>query len=35
VHLAEPVLGGLMDHAIGEARRLASPQLGGTGVPRS
>ena len=35
VHLAEPVLGGLMDHAIGEGRRLASPQLGGTGVPRS
>jgi short-subunit dehydrogenase len=27
-HLAEPVLGGLMDHALGEARRLASPDLG-------
>jgi NADP-dependent 3-hydroxy acid dehydrogenase YdfG len=25
--LAEPVLGGLMDHAIGEARRRISPQL--------
>jgi hypothetical protein len=25
--LAEPVFGGLMDHAIGEARRRISPQL--------
>lgn len=28
-HLAEPVLGGLMDHALGKARRLASSNLGG------
>jgi short-subunit dehydrogenase len=33
-HLAEPVLGGLMDHALGEIRRRASPQLSGTGLPR-
>jgi hypothetical protein len=26
-HLAEPVFGGLMDHALGEARRRISPQL--------
>ena len=32
-HLAEPVLGGLMDHALGEIRRRASPQLSGTGLP--
>ena len=30
-HLAEPVIGGLMDHALGEARRRASPHLAGTG----
>src|ERR1700680_1575743 len=29
VHLAEPVFGGLMDHSLGEARRLRSPHLGG------
>lgn len=33
VHLAEPVFGGLMDHALGEARRLGSPHLAGTGLP--
>ena len=27
VHLAEPVLGGLLDHAMGEARRKRSPHL--------
>jgi len=32
-HLAEPFLGGLMDHSLGEARRLRSPHLGGTGLP--
>jgi short-subunit dehydrogenase len=26
-HLAEPVFGGLMDHAMGEARRMRSPHL--------
>jgi short-subunit dehydrogenase len=31
--MAEPFLGGLMDHGIGEARRLRSPHLGGTGLP--
>jgi short-subunit dehydrogenase len=31
--MAEPFLGGLMDHSIGEARRLRSPHLGGTGLP--
>ena len=35
VHLAEPVLGGLMDHALGEARRRTSPDLAGTGRPES
>ena len=30
-HLAEPVLGGLMDHALGEVRRRASPSLAGAG----
>jgi NADP-dependent 3-hydroxy acid dehydrogenase YdfG len=34
-HLAEPVFGGLMDHALGEARRLISPHLAGTGLPKS
>jgi short-subunit dehydrogenase len=33
VHLVEPVFGGLMDHALGEARRLASPDLSGPGLP--
>ena len=33
VHLAEPVFGGLVDHTIGEARRLRSPGLGGTRLP--
>src|SRR5712691_9647769 len=31
-HLAEPLLGGLMDHGLGEARRLKSPHLSGTGL---
>src|SRR5579864_2834571 len=30
-HLAEPVFGGLMDHALGEARRRVSPHLSGSG----
>jgi NADP-dependent 3-hydroxy acid dehydrogenase YdfG len=30
-HLAEPVFGGLMDHALGEVRRRASPSLAGAG----
>ncbi len=33
VHLAEPVFGGLLDHSIGEARRLRSPHLSGSGLP--
>src|SRR5467141_2303879 len=33
VHLTEPIFGGLVDHSIGEARRLASPGLGGRGLP--
>jgi NAD(P)-dependent dehydrogenase (short-subunit alcohol dehydrogenase family) len=33
VHLAEPVFGGLVDHSIGEARRLKSPGLGGSRRP--
>jgi short-subunit dehydrogenase len=33
VHLTEPIFGGLVDHSIGEARRLASPGLGGSGLP--
>jgi len=28
-HLAEPIFGGLMDHSLGEARRLRSPHLSG------
>jgi short-subunit dehydrogenase len=32
-HLAEPLFGGLMDHSLGEARRLRSPHLSGTGLP--
>jgi short-subunit dehydrogenase len=35
IHVAEPVFGGLMDHSLGEARRLASPDLGGTGLPKN
>jgi hypothetical protein len=31
--IAEPLFGGLMDHGLGEARRLASPHLSGPGVP--
>jgi short-subunit dehydrogenase len=31
--LAEPLFGGMMDHALGEARRLASPELSGPGPP--
>lgn len=34
-HVAEPVLGGLIDHALGEARRRISPRLRGPGLPRS
>jgi short-subunit dehydrogenase len=33
-HLAEPVFGGLIDHALGEVRRRASPELSGTGLPK-
>ncbi|HXM71738.1 MAG TPA: SDR family oxidoreductase [Candidatus Dormibacteraeota bacterium] len=33
-HVAEPVFGGLMDHALGEARRRMSPNLSGTGLPK-
>ena len=33
-HVAEPVFGGLMDHALGELRRRASPELSGTGLPK-
>jgi len=33
-HLAEPLLGGLMDHGLGEARRLKSPHLSGTGLDK-
>jgi short-subunit dehydrogenase len=32
-HLAEPLFGGLMDHSLGEARRMKSPHLGGPGLP--
>jgi short-subunit dehydrogenase len=32
-HISEPLLGGLLDHAMGEARRKRSPNLIGTGVP--
>lgn len=32
-HLAEPIFGGLMDHTIGEARRLRSRGLSGGGLP--
>jgi short-subunit dehydrogenase len=33
-YLAEPLFGGLMDHGLGEARRLRSPHLSGTGLDR-
>ena len=33
VQLAEPIFGGLIDHTIGEARRLRSPRLSGSGLP--
>lgn len=33
--VAEPVFGGVMDHALGEIRRRASPPLRGTGLPKS
>ena len=33
VHLAEPVFGGLIDHSIGEARRLRSPGISGGAPP--
>src|SRR5438445_9323207 len=33
VHLAEPVFGGLLDHAMGEVRRMRSPRLSGGGQP--
>ena len=33
VHLAEPLLGGLLDHAIGEARRQNAPELAGRAPP--
>jgi short-subunit dehydrogenase len=32
-HIAEPLFGGLMDHSLGEARRLRSPHLSGAGLP--
>ena len=35
VQLAEPIFGGLIDHTIGEARRLRSPRLSGSGLPPS
>src|SRR5229473_1751382 len=31
MHLAEPIFGGLVDHSMGEARRLKSPHLSGKG----
>ncbi len=33
VQLAEPIFGGLIDHTMGEARRLRSPRLSGSGLP--
>ena len=32
-HMAEPFIGGLLDHTLGEARRKRSPHLAGTGLP--
>lgn len=34
VHLAEPVFGGLMDHAMGEGRRRMAPDLAGPDLPK-
>ena len=33
VHLAEPVFGGLLDHALGEARRMKLPHVGASPPP--
>jgi short-subunit dehydrogenase len=33
VHMAEPFIGGLLDHTLGEARRMSSPTLLGPGAP--
>jgi short-subunit dehydrogenase len=33
VHLTEPIFGGLIDHSIGEARRLRARSSGGNAVP--
>jgi len=33
VDLVEPIFGGLLDHVIGETRRLRSARLGGSGLP--
>ena len=33
VHLTEPIFGGLIDHVIGELRRLSYPRLSGGGHP--
>jgi short-subunit dehydrogenase len=33
-YVAEPVFGGLMDRALSQARRMASPHLSGSGVPK-
>ncbi len=32
-HLAEPIFGGLLDHALGEARRMKSPHVGASPPP--
>ena len=34
-HMAEPFIGGLLDHALGEARRKRSPHLIGSGLPEA
>jgi short-subunit dehydrogenase len=33
VHITEPIFGGLVDHILGELRRLSYPRLSGSGVP--
>jgi len=33
VQLTEPIFGGLVDHIVGELRRLSYPRLSGTGLP--
>jgi short-subunit dehydrogenase len=33
VHITEPIFGGLVDHILGELRRLSYPRLSGTGLP--